>query len=94
MEAVDVIDNFLSKDDFHTLHHFIMSDDFHWFYKDYIAYQGDEKRYVRRDGVDGTKSRLRLPRVETVPPDLPELSFHTIKSMMEGDIDFDEFSPS
>ena len=61
---------------------------------DYIAYQGDEKRYVRRDGVDGTKSRLRLPRVETVPPDLPELSFHTIKSMMEGDIDFDEFSPS
>ena len=61
---------------------------------DYIAYQGDEKRYVRRDGVDGTKSRLRLPRVETVPPDLPELSFHTIKSMMEGEIDFDEFSPS
>ena len=35
---------------------------------DYVAYQGDEKRYVRRDGVDGTKSRLRLPRVETVPP--------------------------
>jgi choline-sulfatase len=61
---------------------------------DHIAYQGDEKRYVRRDGVDGTKSRLRLPRVETVPPDLPELSFHTIKSMMEGEIDFDEFSPS
>ena len=23
-----------------------------------------------------------------------KLSFHTIKSMMEGDIDFDEFSPS
>ena len=60
---------------------------------DYIAFQGDEKRYVRKDGVDGTKSRLRLPRVETVPPDLPELSFHTIKSMMEGEIDFDEFSP-
>ena len=61
---------------------------------DYVAYQGDDKRYVRRDGVDGTKSRLRLPRVETIPPDLPELSFNEIESMMSGDIDFDEFSRS
>ena len=59
---------------------------------DYIAYQGDDKRYVRRDGVDGTKSRLRLPRVETVSPDMPELSFSEIESMMSGDVDFDEFS--
>ena len=32
---------------------------------DYVAFQGDSDRYVRRDGVDATKSKLadcRVPR--------------------------------
>lgn len=56
---------------------------------DYVAYQGDAERYVRRDGVNATKSRLRLPRAATVPPDLPDLSAKTIDQMMAGDSDFD-----
>ena len=55
---------------------------------DYIAFQGDSDRYVRRDGVDATKSRLRLPRAETVAPDLPALSSALIDRMMRGEIDF------
>jgi choline-sulfatase len=55
---------------------------------DYVAYQGDADRYVRRDGVDPTKSRLRLPRSQPVPPDLPELSAETIDRMMRGEMDF------
>ena len=54
---------------------------------DYIAFQGDSDRYVRRDGVDATKSRLRLPRAETVTPDLPALSSALIDRMMRGEID-------
>ena len=55
---------------------------------DYVAYQGDADRYVRRGGVDATKSRLRLPRMSPVPPDMPELSAETIEGMMRGEIDF------
>ena len=55
---------------------------------DYVAYQGDAKRYVRRDGVDATKSRLRLPRIELAPPDMPELSAETIDKMMCGKMNF------
>jgi choline-sulfatase len=55
---------------------------------DYVAYQGDADRYVRRDGVDATKSRLRLPRAETVMPDMPDLPAETIDRMMRGEIDF------
>jgi len=55
---------------------------------DYVAFQGDAERYVRRDGVDATKSRLRLPQASTIPPDLPELSSAMIDCMMRGEIDF------
>ena len=55
---------------------------------DYVAFQGDAERYVRRDGVDATKSRLRLPRASTIPPDLPEVSSTMIDRMMRGEIDF------
>lgn len=55
---------------------------------DYVAFQGDEARYVRREGVDVTKSRLRLPRTESIPPDMPELSPDVIDSMMSGTTDF------
>ena len=55
---------------------------------DYVAFQGDDERYVRRDGVDATKSRLRLPRAATIPPDLPALSSAMIDRMMRGEIDF------
>ena len=55
---------------------------------DYVAFQGDAERYVRRDGVDVTKSRLRLPHAATIPPDLPELSSTMIDRMMRGEIDF------
>ena len=57
---------------------------------DYVAYQGDAERYVRRDGVDGTKSRLRLPRVATIPPDMPDLAADIIDRMMAGELDFDQ----
>jgi hypothetical protein len=53
-----------------------------------VAYQGDADRYVRRDGVDATKSRLRLPRIAPVAPDMPELSVETIERMMQGEVDF------
>ena len=55
---------------------------------DYVAFQGDAERYVRRDGVDATKSRLRLPQASTIPPDLPELSSTMIDCMMRGEIEF------
>jgi len=55
---------------------------------DYVAYQGDADRYVRRDGVDATKSRLRLPRMKSVAPDMPQLSAETIEMMMRGEMDF------
>jgi len=55
---------------------------------DYVAYQGDAERYVRRDGVDATKSRLRLPRIAPVMPDMPDLSAETIDRMMRGEMDF------
>ena len=57
---------------------------------DYVAFQGDAERYVRRDGVDATKSRLRLPHAATIPPDLPELSSTMIDCMMRGEIDFEK----
>jgi choline-sulfatase len=55
---------------------------------DYVAYQGDADRYVRRDGVDATKSRLRLPRAESVMPDMPDLPAKTIDKMMRGELNF------
>ena len=55
---------------------------------DYVAFQGDEDRYVRKDGVDKTKTRLRLPRANSIPPDLPDLPPETIDAMMSGKLDF------
>jgi choline-sulfatase len=51
---------------------------------DFIAQIGDEKRYVRKGGVDATKSKLRIPPVQTVPPDLPELDKKTIEQILTG----------
>ena len=55
---------------------------------DYVAYQGDADRYVRHDGVDATKSKLRLPRAESVMPDMPDLPAKTIDKMMRGELNF------
>ena len=51
---------------------------------DYIASIGDDKRYVRKDGVDATKGMLRIPFVESIPPDMPALSKDEIDAMMKG----------
>jgi choline-sulfatase len=53
---------------------------------DFIAQIGDENRYVRKGGVDATKSKLRIPPIETIPPDLPELDKKTIEQIMAGKI--------
>ena len=53
---------------------------------DFIAQIGDEKRYVRKGGVDATKSKLRIPPVQTVPADLPELDKKTIEQILTGKI--------
>jgi choline-sulfatase len=55
----------------------------------FIAYQGDDTRFVRKDGVDATKTRLRLPRAEAIPPDMPDLTPETIERMMDGEIGFE-----
>ena len=51
---------------------------------DFIAQMGDDKRYVRRGGVDATKSKLRIPPVKTIPPDLPPLDKNTIEQILAG----------
>ena len=51
---------------------------------DYIARVGDDARYVRADGVDTTKGRLRLPQVPEVPPDWPALDRETIADLIAG----------
>jgi len=50
----------------------------------HIARIGDDIRFVRADGVDATKGRLRLPRVPEVPPDWPQLDKHTIAELIAG----------
>ena len=52
---------------------------------DYVARKGDEKRYVRADGVDKTKGRLRLPAVPSAPADWPALDMDTVDALMKGD---------
>ena len=54
---------------------------------DFIAQIGDDKRYVRKNGVDATKSKLRIPEVNTIPPDLPALDKETIEKIIAGEID-------
>ena len=54
---------------------------------DFIAQMGDEKRFVRRDGVDFTKGQLRIPKVKTIQPDLPDLDQDTIMKIISGEIE-------
>lgn len=51
---------------------------------DYIARTGDEARYVRAQGVDATKGRLRLPQVPEVLPTWPELDLATVQDLIAG----------
>ena len=49
------------------------------------ARRGDESRYVRAGGVDGTKSRLRLPYVEPVPADWPDIPKAGVEAILRGE---------
>lgn len=51
---------------------------------DYIARTGDEERFVRAQGVDATKGRLRLPKVPEVSPNWPELDLDTVADLIAG----------
>ena len=52
---------------------------------DFIAQIGDDKRYVRRRRVDAAKSKLRIPTVKTIEPDLLDLDKKTIEKIMTGE---------
>lgn len=58
---------------------------------DHVSRIGDDARFVRKDGVDATKSRLRLPTVPAVPPDWPELDFETVEALMQGKCALNDF---
>jgi len=58
---------------------------------DYIARIGDDENFVRKEGVDATKGRLRLPTIPAVEPDWPELDFNTIDELMKGSRSISEF---
>ncbi len=53
----------------------------------FIARIGDEKRYVRRGsgGVDGTKAKQRLPRINPIEPHFPALPKDEITDIINGD---------
>lgn len=51
---------------------------------DYVARTGDAARFVRTNGVDVTKGRLRLPQVPEVPPTWPELDLATVQDLIAG----------
>lgn len=51
---------------------------------DFRARMNDDQRYVRIEGVDATKSRLRLPFVPVAPADWPALDEVTISDLMAG----------
>jgi choline-sulfatase len=58
---------------------------------DFVARIGDQARFVREQGVDSTKGRLRLPRVMEVPADWPSLDQKTVIELIEGTRSLDEF---
>jgi len=58
---------------------------------DYIARIGDDENFVRKEGVDATKGKLRLPSIPAVAPDWPELDFNTIDELMKGSRTLSEF---
>lgn len=51
---------------------------------DFLARMNDDHRYVRVEGVDATKGRLRLPHVAAAPSDWPALDERTISDLMSG----------
>ncbi len=58
---------------------------------DFIARTGDDNRYVRAEGVDATKSRLRLPQVPEVPADWPALNRETVADLIADKRSIDDF---
>jgi len=58
---------------------------------DHIARVGDEKHFVRKEGVDATKGKLRLPSIPAVEPDWPELDFNTVDELINGTRAISEF---
>lgn len=51
---------------------------------DFVSRTGDETRFVREQGVDVTKSRLRLPKLTEVQPDWPPLDQKTVAGLIAG----------
>ena len=58
---------------------------------DFVARIGDQARFVREQGVDSTKGRLRLPRVMEVPADWPSLDQKTVTELIKGTRNLKEF---
>jgi choline-sulfatase len=58
---------------------------------DFVARIGDAARFVRAQGVDATKGRLRLPQVPEVPADWPEIDKNTVAELIAGHRNLDEF---
>ena len=58
---------------------------------DFVARTGDEARFVREQGVDATKGRLRLPKVMEVPADWPPLDQQTVTELIAGTQSLDDF---
>ena len=51
---------------------------------DFVFRKGDEGRFVRNREVDGTKGKYRLPRIQTLPPNRPELTAEQIERAMHS----------
>lgn len=60
---------------------------------DYVARVGDDTRFVRVDGVDATKARLRLPQVPEVPTQWPALDTKVIASVIAGRSNLSDYLP-
>ena len=58
---------------------------------DHISRIGDDTRYVRLDGVDVTKGRLRLPQVPEVAPNWPPLDKDIITDLIAGNRDITDY---
>jgi choline-sulfatase len=58
---------------------------------DHVARIGDDTRFVRKEGVDATKGKLRLPSVPAVPADWPELDFETVEALISGKRSLSEY---
>jgi len=58
---------------------------------DFVARIGDDARFVRAQGVDATKGRLRLPQVPEVAANWPELNANTVADLIAGRRKLNEF---